>query len=126
MTQTVADIIKIKRALQHVSDDVIKEFILSLESSQVRWLISNYLNQFTPHHSKKKLQTRELLPSINKIHYQRLKDIKNNSNDNEIFNKMEQIFVNSYFNNLNRNNPLSINTINKKVVHFCTILIYHI
>ena len=115
---TIPQLVSFHRALNKLSDDKLAEFVSSLEPTQIRWLLSNYLKNFLPHDSK---NPKKPYPSINSVHLDRLNNIPNNPNDASILLQMKESFVNNYFNSISRRNPLSINTSHKRK-NQCTFL----
>ena len=115
---TIRELVSFQRALNKLSKNQLHEFVSTLETTQVRWLLSNYLKTFLPHHSQ---NPKKPYPSINSVHSERLNNIPNNPNDASILLQMKESFVDNYLNNISRRNPLSINTSHKRK-NDCTFL----
>ena len=107
----LSHIISIQRAVNHTDEGTLRQFLLSLTGTQIRYLLSNYINHFTPYYPSPKSPKK--WPSMAYVRNQRLMNIKNNEKDESLFSLMNDVFVNDYFKNASNKNPISINTINK-------------
>ena len=45
----IPDIVEIQRGLNHASDDVLEQFVSTLDTSEIRYILTCYLKQFVPY-----------------------------------------------------------------------------
>ena len=116
----ILDIVEIQRGVNQMPDKRLKAFVFSLEAHEIRWILTNFLQQFLPYIDPRFLTSRKQhFPSINTVHSQRLNNISNCDNNNHkdepILLKMKEKFTFDLFYNPNSRHktiPISINTIN--------------